>query len=435
MTHSELDADVLIIGGGPAGSCLATLLARDGRRVILVEKDIHPRHHVGEALTPSTTAVFERLGVLETIEEEGFSRKLGVCWTAPTSRPDQFFSVRTADFRVEGSPRPYSFNVERGMFDAILLKHAHNSGARILQGVTALKVLFEEDRATGVRVSVTDGWERDLRASFVIDASGRRCLLANQLHLRRRDPDFNQFSFYSWFRGVTSPEAYRDFLFLHFLGLERAWGWQIPLRNGVTSVGVITDKRDFKKSGRSYEDFFGTLVAHSTPFSEAMRGAQRVKPWWVEGDYSYTMERFTGPGWLLIGDAFRFVDPIFSSGVDVALYSAVFAHEAISKVYQGIPEQEAFEAYGRRVGEGVDVWYQLTDLSYRMPLLFTLFIVSRKHRYDLVRVLQGNPYVPETQEKARVIIGKMWDVYERSLSGTGSMLRPTGLVSVSSGSP
>jgi FADH2 O2-dependent halogenase len=430
MASTDLDADVLIIGGGPAGACLATLLAKDGRRVIVIEKDIHPRHHVGEALTPSTTAIFERLGVLQTIEQEGFSRKLGVCWTAPMSRPNQFFSVRTSDFRVEGSPRPYSFNVERAAFDALLLRHAHNSGAKVLQGATVHRVLFDEDRATGVRVSVTDGWERDLRASFVVDASGRRCLLANQLRLRRRDPDFNQFSFYSWFRGVSAPDAYRDFLFLHFLGLERAWGWQIPLRNGVTSVGVITDKRDFKKSGRSYDEFFDALVAHSTPFSEAMRSAEQVKPWWVEGDYSYTMERFSGKGWLLIGDAFRFVDPIFSSGVDVALYSALFAHDAIGKVYEGVHEDEAFDWYGQQVGGGVDVWYQLTDLSYRMPLLFTLFIISRKHRSDLVRVLQGNPYVPENQDKARVIIGEMWEVYERSLSGN-SMLGPTGLAGAS----
>jgi FADH2 O2-dependent halogenase len=427
MASQEFDADVVIIGGGPAGSSLATLLARDGRRVILFEKDIHPRHHVGEALTPSTTAVFERLGVLDAIEEEGFSRKLGVCWTAPTSRPDQFFSVRTSDFRVEGSPRPYSFNVERGMFDALLLKHAHTSGARIVQGVTVQRVLFEDERAVGVHVSVTDGWERDVRAPFVIDASGRRCLLANQLHLRRRDPDFNQFSFYSWFRNVSAPQEYQDFLFLHFLGLERAWGWQIPLRNGVTSVGVITDKRDFKKSGRSYSDFFDVLLGHSAPFRTAMSGTERIRAWWVEGDYSYTMDQFSGQGWLLIGDAFRFVDPIFSSGVDVALYSAMFAYEALSRVWGGTSEGDAFDWYGHQVGEGVDVWYQLTDLSYRMPLLFTLFIISRKHRADLVRVLQGNPYLPETQVKARAIIAQMWEVYERRLRGN-RVLAPSGLI-------
>ncbi len=428
MVDRTLDADVIILGGGPAGSGLATLLAKDGRRVLILEKDIHPRHHVGEALTPSTTVVFDKLGFLETMEAEGFARKAGVGWTAPKSPAGKFFAVRTSDFPLPGAPRPYSFNVERSALDALLLKHAHLSGARVLQGVNARRVLFENDRAVGVRASITDGWERDLRASVVVDATGRRCLLANQLGLRKRDPDFNQFSLYSWFRNVGPvPEGYEDFLFLHFLGRERAWGWQIPLRNGVFSIGVITDKRDFRRSGRSYGEFFEELVGSSRSFNHVMKGAEQIKPWWVEGDYSYTTNQFAGKGWLLVGDAFRFVDPIFSSGVDVALYSALFAHEALTKMWNGQTEEEAFDAYQSRVGEGVEVWYQLTDLSYRMPLLFTLFIVSRKYRAQLVRVLQGNPYLPETQAKAKEIIEQMWTFYDKTARRDNSVLRPSAL--------
>jgi FADH2 O2-dependent halogenase len=211
--------DVVIIGGGPAGSMLASLLARDGRRVLVVEKDIHPRDHVGEALTPSTNVIFEQIGFLEKMEAAGFTHKPGVVWTTPNARTGQFVSVRTSEFPFPGAPRPYSFNVERDLFDAMLLRHAHELGATVLQGVAAKEVLFEGDRAVGVRVVPIEGWEHDARAKVVVDASGRRCLLANQLGLRRKDPGFNQFGIYSWFRGVAPrPRGSRATCFFTFWG-------------------------------------------------------------------------------------------------------------------------------------------------------------------------------------------------------------------------
>ncbi|HEY7755423.1 MAG TPA: NAD(P)/FAD-dependent oxidoreductase, partial [Actinomycetota bacterium] len=191
------DHDVIIIGGGPAGSLLASMLAKQGRSVLVLEKDIHPRDHVGEALTPSTNVVFDQIGFLDKMEAVGFTHKPGVVWTTPNARSGKFVSVRTSEFPFPGAPRPYSFNVERDLFDAMLLRHAHELGATVLQGVAAKEVLFEGDRAVGVRVSPSEGWEHEARARVVVDASGRRCLLANQLGLRRKDPGFNQFGIYS----------------------------------------------------------------------------------------------------------------------------------------------------------------------------------------------------------------------------------------------
>jgi len=182
------------------------------------------------------------------------------------------------------------------------------------------RVLFEGDRAVGVRAKVSDGWERDLRAKVVVDATGRRCFLATQLKLKKKDPNFNQFCIYSWFEGVKQPpKRLEGFTLFYFIGLNQAWSWHIPLRQGKASMGVVVDKEDFQKSGKSHEEFFYSLVHRNLTFTDAMRDAVRVRPWWVEGDYSYQVERFAGPGWLLIGDALRFVDPIFSSGVDVAI--------------------------------------------------------------------------------------------------------------------
>ncbi|CAN5715926.1 NAD(P)/FAD-dependent oxidoreductase [soil metagenome] len=426
--RAEHDADAIVIGGGPAGSTAATRLAQAGHQVILLERDVFPREHVGEALTPSTNNVLRDLGVLAKVEEAGLCHKAGVGWTAPRSPLWKLLSVRTSDYPPPDAVQPYSYNVERAEFDAILLRHAKEQGVRVLQGVGAREVLFEDDRAVGVRASVTDGWERELGARVVIDATGRRCMLANQLGLRRKDRDFNQFSVFSWFEGLRpSPAGFGDFLILHFLGLPRAWAWQIPMKHGRVSVGVVTEKSDFQTSGVGAQEFFASMVARNRTLAHVMAGASPVRPFEVEGDYSYDMSTVSGDGWLLVGDALRFVDPIFSSGVDVALYSGVFAAEAVQAAWQGDDERSSFETYGRRVSDGVDIWYRMTQLFYDLQLLFTWFMVTRDHRRDLVRVLQGNPYMPETQQVARRLIDEMTAARAQIAETEGSLLRPAAL--------
>jgi len=282
-----------------------------------------------------------------------------------------------------------------------------------------------------VRAKLADGWQQDVYARIVVDASGRRCLLANQLNLKRKDPRFNQFGIYSWFKGVEpNPSGYEGFLFLHFLGLERAWAWQIPLRNGICSVGVVTDKADFEASGRTREDFFDSLVSRNRTFAQNMRDAERIRPWWLEGDYSYKIDRLTGNGWLMVGDAFRFVDPIFSTGVDVATYSAAYAFEAIDQILRGASEGDAFEAYERTVTDGVEAWYDLISLFYKLQNLFTLFAIRRDYREHVVRILQGNLYMPETLQRARAMISIMEASYERIIAQPDNLLHPGALTRI-----
>lgn len=420
--------DVIIIGGGPAGATLGSLLGQHGRRALILERDIHPRDHVGESLTPSTNPIFERIGFLEKIEDAGFIRKPGACWTAPRGPAGKFVTIRLGEFPPPGASQLYTYNVERDAFDALLLRHARDSGAQVLQGVSAQQVLFEDGRAVGVRARAGQGWERDLTARVVVDASGRRCVLSKQLGLRRKDREFNQFAIFSWFRGVEpNPPGYEGFLFLHFLGLERAWAWTIPMRNGVTSVGVVTDKADFQKSGRSHEEFFDSLVGRNRSFRHAMRDAERIRPWWVEGDYSYSMETLVGDGWLLIGDALRFVDPIFSTGVDVAAYSAAYAFEAIQASLAGGDEGEAFRAYEGRVSDGVEAWYDLIALFYRLQNLFTVYAVKSRFREKVVRILQGNLYNPESLARAREIISLMEESSRKIEEDPSNLLRPGAL--------
>src|SRR5438067_9634850 len=375
--------DVVVIGGGPAGSTLGCLLAPEGVRVLLLERDIHPRDHVGEAMVPANNFVLDRIGFLSKMDEAGFRRKGGVGWTAPRSPIWKFVAIRTADYVPANAPRTYSYNVERDLFDALLLRHAHERGVKVVQGANVSTVLFDGDRAVGVRAIIDEGCERDIRARVVVDATGRRCFIARQLGIKRKDADFNQYSIWSWFEGVApEPPGYEGFVFFHFLDLERAWAWHIPLRDGRCSIGVVTDKEDFTKSGRTHEEFFESLVARNSTFALAMRDARRVKPWAIEADYSYQMTRGSGPGWLLVGDAFRFVDPIFASGIDVALHSAELAAVAVGEVLRGGDEAKAFERYERDVNDGADVWYDTVDLFYKLQQLFGRFATDRRYTED-----------------------------------------------------
>jgi FADH2 O2-dependent halogenase len=420
--------DAIIIGGGPAGSITACLLAQAGYRALVLERDIHPRDHVGESLTPSTNFIFKRIGVLEKIEEAGYIHKPGACWTSAHGAPGKFLSISLAEFPPPGAFQFYSYNVERADFDAMLLRQASELGAHVLQGVSVCKVLFDGDRAVGVRAEVSEGWAKDLYARFVIDASGRSCLLASQLGLKVRDPVFNQLSIYSWFRNVApSPPGTEGYLFLHFVALERGWVWQIPLRNGIHSIGAVTDKVDFKRPQEDAEDFFQSLVERNLSLKHYMRHAERVRPWKAEGDYTYKITRLHGPGWLLVGDALRFVDPVFSTGVDVAAFSALYAFEAIDAVSKGAREESVFPNFEHRVSDGVEAWYDLIALFYKLQNLFTYFAIRKRYREQVVRILQGNLYQPETVERARELIAMMEEAYQRISSNPNHLLRPGAL--------
>ncbi|TMK84563.1 MAG: NAD(P)/FAD-dependent oxidoreductase [Actinobacteria bacterium] len=422
--------DVVVVGGGPAGATIGALLGMNGYRALVVEKDVHPRDHVGESITPSTNPIFARIGFLEKMEDAGFVHKPGACWTAPRSPVGKFVSLRLGEFPPPGATQFYTYNVERDHFDALLLRHALEKGAKVLQGAKAGPVLFEGDRAVGVRVEVTEGWEHDVPARFVVDATGRRALIPTQLRMKKKDPVFNQFCIYSWFEGVEpNPPGYEGMLFLHFLDLERCWAWAIPLRNGITSVGVVTDKQDFQRSGRSHEEFFNSLISLNRTLKWTMRSARRVRPWWIEADYSYETDRMVGPGWLLIGDALRFVDPVFSTGVDVAMFSANYAFEAIDAVIRGgQDEATALADYQRRVGEGVQAWYDLIALFYKLRNLFTAYAVRKRFREQVVRILQGNLYVPESLQRAREMIALMEESFRKITSDPENLLAPGALI-------
>jgi len=180
-------------------------------------------------------------------------------------------------------------------------------------------------------------------------------------------------------------------------------------------------------SGRSEEDFFFSLVGKSRGFTHVMRNAERMRPWWIEADYSYKIDRYAGPGWMLIGDAVRFVDPVFSSGVDVALFSALYGYQAITEAWSTGDEAGPFSAYARRVGDGIDIWYELIETFYRLQELVTRFVTRSDYREKMFRALQGNPYLPETQSRARAALDAMHESFDRIMADPQNLMRPWAL--------
>lgn len=389
--------DVIIIGGGPAGSALGCYLSMAGIKNTIIEKAIHPRPHVGESMVTSSTRVFEEIGFLETMEREGFVRKFGATWHAPAQQGK--FSIEFAEFPQEGIDQDYTYHVDRSKFDLLLLKHAERLGSTVYQGLTATQVLFEEGYARGVRVRVGDQ-EIDLPAKIVVDASGRNTLLGRQLRLKKKDPLFNQYAVHAWFENVDrGDDSSTDHIHIYFLPVERGWVWQIPITDHITSMGVVVEKEVFKQTREGVESFFNTHIQSNKNLARAMREARRINEFKTEGDYSYSMKRFAGNGYLLVGDAARFVDPIFSSGVSVALYSAKFAADRIRHALDvDDTSGEIFQPYEDKLRSGVEVWYEFIRLYYKLLPLFTYFIQSKQYRLQVLQLLQGEVFEREEVE-------------------------------------
>jgi ABC-type nitrate/sulfonate/bicarbonate transport system ATPase subunit/flavin-dependent dehydrogenase len=385
-------ADVVIIGGGPAGAVLGSYLGKAGIDHLILDKAVHPRPHVGESLICSTTRVFDEIGFLPVIEREGFVRKYGAVWSRwsdPTPRV-----LRFAPIPHLGVKQDYTYHVDRSRFDSLLLAHARSRGSRVLEGYAVTAVEFGPGgAATGVRVRSERG-ERVIRARIVADASGRGTLLGSQLKLKRSDPAFDQFAVHNWFEGMDrGPAETADYIHIHVLPSPRSWVWQIPISPTITSVGIVTRKGDFVKTDESPAEFFARHVAAQPELARRLAGARPQHDFVREGNYSYSMDRFAGDGWILVGDAARFVDPIFSSGLSVAAESAQRAASAIAQALrEGDAGARAFAAYEKTVRAGVDQWREFILLYYQLPTLFLDLLGREEGKCELRQVLQGEVY-------------------------------------------
>jgi FADH2 O2-dependent halogenase len=389
---SALDAEVIIIGGGPAGSTLGAYLAKAGIDHLILDKAVHPRRHVGESLVCSTTRLFEEIDFLPVMEREGFVHKYGANWVH-WADGDQC-TLRFREIPEMGISQDYTYHVDRGRFDQLLLEHVEARGSRVLQGAHVERVEFGPNGGViGVTVHHA-GRSRLLRCRLVADASGRNTILGTQLKLKKKDPLFNQFAVHGWYEDVDRGNSDNaDYIQIYLLPMPRAWAWQIPISETITSVGVVTEGHDFVKAGESVEDYFARLVTLNRVLAERMAGAHRVQDFCREGNYSYVMDKIAGDGWVLVGDAARFVDPIFSSGVSVAMESAKRAADAIvAALASGDLSAASFAEYEKTIRGGCDVWREFILLFYRLPPLFFALLKQPEFRLAALRLLQGEVY-------------------------------------------
>ncbi len=410
---------VAIIGGGPAGSALGSYLSLAGVENTIIEKAIHPRPHVGESMITASTRIFNDIGFWDTFAGAGFVKKYGAAWHPPSGRGE--FDIAFAEFPQEGVDVDYTYHVDRSKFDMLLLKHADNLGSTVYQGVGVDEVLFDNGFATGVSCTL-GGQSLTIDADVVVDCSGRDTLLGRQLGIKTRDPIFNQFAIHAWFEDVDrgdSPTA--DYIRIYFLPLERSWVWQIPITETVTSVGVVVHRDVFRASPLGKEEFFAEQLKSTPELQAAMGGAVRVNDIKSEGDYSYAMDHFVGNGYLLAGDAARFVDPIFSSGVGVALSSAKFASEIlIPALAAGDVSAEALIPYETKVRGGVAIWYEFIRLYYKLMHAFTYFIQDPESRLQILELLQGQVY----DRADAPVLAKMRDFIASVENTDGHLLKP-----------
>jgi flavin-dependent dehydrogenase len=359
------DADVLVIGGGPAGSTAATLLAEKGYRVTLLEKDRHPRFHIGESLLPANLPLFERLGVADEVRAIGMP-KHGAEFVASWLGRGQTFEFKDAwDKRC-----PYAYHVRRSEFDDILIRRAARAGAEVIEGCRVRDVEFGSgDRPVRIRADAADGGSTSWAARFLIDASGRDTFLAGRLGAKRRNPRHNSAAMYGHFRGASRYEGVRagDISIYWF---EHGWFWFIPLADGTTSIGAVVWPAYMKNREVPLEQFFRSTIAQCPPLAARLETARLVSTVEATGNYSYTSDRCHGSHYLLVGDAFAFIDPVFSSGVWLAMNSAAAGVEAVDTCLTAPARAgAALRRFDRIVRRGPNVFswfiYRVTNPTMR----------------------------------------------------------------------
>ena len=322
----EAECDVLVIGGGPAGSTAAALLAEHGRRVVLVEKDVHPRFHIGESLLPQNLRVFDRLGLRDDLA------RIGVFKPGAAFVSDEHDTRHMAFPFAEATNRDYThaYQVKRAEFDEMLFRNAAARGADTHEGMRVTEVAL--DAANGSRVTAEDGEgrARSWRARFVVDASGRDTFFANRMGTKKRNGRNNTAALFGHFKNVATRDGSAEedgYIGIHLF--EHGWFWFIPLQGGIMSVGVVSNPDFFKRRRGSLEQFLDEAIAMCPSAAARMRDAEPVMPAQATGNYSYRSDVMAGEGWLMVGDAFAFIDPVFSSGVCLAMASGELAADAI----------------------------------------------------------------------------------------------------------
>src|SRR5512146_1786052 len=380
-------ADVVVVGGGPGGSTLATLVAMRGHRVVLLEKEKFPRWQIGESLLPSTVHGVCRLtGVADQLAKAGFTKKRGgtLRWGA---NPEPWTFAFSVSPKMAGDTS-YAYQVERSKFDQILLDHARHMGVEVREEHAVTDVIEEEDRVCGVSYTGADGNQGVIRARYVVDASGNRSRIYQRTGSTRKYSEFfRSLALISyWEGGKRLPEPNSGNILSCAFG--SGWFWYIPLSPTLTSVGAVVRRDQASKIQGDPEKALAALIAECPMISDYLSNATRVTEgeygeFRVRKDYSYANTKFWRPGMALVGDAACFVDPIFSSGVHLATYGAMLAARSINSVLdQTVDEDTAFGEFEQRYRREYGVFYEFLVSFYDMHVDESSYFWSAKKVTD-----------------------------------------------------
>ncbi|HLA11003.1 MAG TPA: NAD(P)/FAD-dependent oxidoreductase [Pyrinomonadaceae bacterium] len=385
--------DVIVIGGGPAGSTVASILAREGRQVGLFEKEEFPRHHIGESLMTDTYWTFKRMGLLEKLKASPFVRKYSVLFAnsaGKESRPFYFFEAIHHESAV-------TWQVTRSVFDKMLIEHAAEQGATVYQGSAVKEVLFAGDRAVGVDVEMKDGSRQRIQAKVIVDATGQSAMLSNKFRWRVRDPKLKKAVLYSYFKGANREPDLNGgaTLVLRTPPGSGGWFWYIPLEDDITSVGIVADPTYLLKDrGQNLAKIFHDEIAKCDAVQRRVASGERVDKIYSILDYSYRSKRNSGHGFILIGDAYGFLDPIYSSGVLLAMKMAELAADAIHDAFQSDDfSAERLGQFQAKLDQGIESMRKLVYAFYDDDFSFSQFL--RKYpeqRVNIINLLIGDVF-------------------------------------------
>ena len=394
-THQNYDT--IVIGGGPAGSTVATLVAEQGHRVLLLERATTPQFKIGESLIPATYWTFKRLGMLEKLRTSHFPQKYSVQFYSRSgkgSTPFYFFQTNPHESAV-------TWQVLRSEFDQMLLDNATEKGVEVRRGVGVREVLFDGDTATGVVTQNTDGTRETLHATVIVDSTGQRSLIGKQLNLNTIEANLKMASLFTHYEGGHRDEGIDEgaTLILHTEDKD-SWFWSIPLPYNRTSIGVVGALDYLLQNRRNAagkldaQQIFDEELAKCMPLKQRLEGATQLLPIQTTKDFSYRASRIAGDNWVLVGDAFGFLDPVYSTGLFLALKSGEMAADVIIEAFQKEDFSEAqLGSFGPAFVDGMEAFRKLVYAFYTKEFSFARFLSEYpEHQGGIVDILSGDVF-------------------------------------------